>query len=285
MFTTGEFSRIARVPRRTLRHYREIGLFMPIQSDIENGYHYYSVSQLPQLHRILALRDLGLSLDQIQRALQEDISPAELRGMLQMKKADIEKLLLDELRRIRAIESRLELLDSGEPALDVVLKDVPGQPFYATTFECHSLEHGQEVIQLVTSALPEQVGKRSLGQMMTLAHSEDFTLDGVHVDIGFIVEGDLSLSETSIEGMTFSLRQLPAVNNVASVVLSEHPDAWHKGSEALGFWIEANQYNIVGFHREVWQQLPTIAQPPIVELQVPVRKQLEGGLGALLTSG
>ena len=45
MFTKGEFTRIVRVTRRTLRHYRDIGLFVPVESDADNGYHYYTGSQ------------------------------------------------------------------------------------------------------------------------------------------------------------------------------------------------------------------------------------------------
>ena len=41
---------------------------------------YYSAEQLPDLNRILALRDLGLSLDQIQRILRDKVSTEEIRG-------------------------------------------------------------------------------------------------------------------------------------------------------------------------------------------------------------
>ena len=67
MFRIGEFSRIARVSMRLLRYYDELGLLCPARIDPDNGYRYYSAAQLPQLNRILVLRDLGLSLEQIAR--------------------------------------------------------------------------------------------------------------------------------------------------------------------------------------------------------------------------
>jgi DNA-binding transcriptional MerR regulator len=47
MFSIGEFSRIARVTPRQLRHYEELGLFKPERIDPETGYRFYSALQLP----------------------------------------------------------------------------------------------------------------------------------------------------------------------------------------------------------------------------------------------
>ena len=55
------------------------------------GYRYYSAKQLPRLHRILALKELGLTLEQITRLVEEEVSAAEIRGMLTLKKAQVEQ--------------------------------------------------------------------------------------------------------------------------------------------------------------------------------------------------
>ena len=65
MFLTGEFSKISRVSKRLLHHYDEIGLLKPAHIDPSTGYRYYSANQLSRLNRILALKDLGLSLEQM----------------------------------------------------------------------------------------------------------------------------------------------------------------------------------------------------------------------------
>ena len=84
MYSTGEYARIAQVSKRLLRYYDEIGLFQPVKIDNESGHRYYSASQLPELNRILALKDLGLSLNQIQRFVRDNISPTEIQGMLSL---------------------------------------------------------------------------------------------------------------------------------------------------------------------------------------------------------
>jgi len=87
MFQIGEFSKIARVSPRQLRHYEALRLFAPKHIDPITGYRYYSARQLPRLNRIIVLKELGLSLDQVGRLLEKDISPGEIHGMLMMKKA------------------------------------------------------------------------------------------------------------------------------------------------------------------------------------------------------
>ncbi|MBE9472709.1 MAG: MerR family transcriptional regulator, partial [Chloroflexi bacterium] len=73
MFKIGDFSRISQVSVKTLRYYDEIGLLKPAHVDRFTGYRYYSVDQSPRLNRILALKDLGLSLEQIARLLDGEL--------------------------------------------------------------------------------------------------------------------------------------------------------------------------------------------------------------------
>ena len=74
MFRIGEFSQMAQVTIRTLRHYDELGLLKPVHIDRFTDYRYYTIEQLLQLNRILVLKDLGFSLEQIARSLKDDVS-------------------------------------------------------------------------------------------------------------------------------------------------------------------------------------------------------------------
>ena len=69
MFSIGEFARLGAVSVRALRHYDEIGLLPPAEVDPVTGYRSYSAKQLRQLNRIVALKDLGLTLGQIRKLL------------------------------------------------------------------------------------------------------------------------------------------------------------------------------------------------------------------------
>ena len=95
MLKIGDFSQLGQVSVRTLHHYDERGLLKPAEIDDFTGYRFYSVDQLPRLNRILALKDLGFSLDQIGRLVQDDVPAEQLRGMLTLKQAEIERQLRD----------------------------------------------------------------------------------------------------------------------------------------------------------------------------------------------
>ena len=62
MLKIGDFSKIARVSIRMLRHYDELGLLRPVKTDPDTGYRYYHESQLPIAGRINALKDMGFGL-------------------------------------------------------------------------------------------------------------------------------------------------------------------------------------------------------------------------------
>ena len=97
MLRIGEFSALSQVSIKTLRHYDEIGLLRPLHVDPHSGYRYYAASQMAQLNRILALKDLGLPLDQIAGVLEEGISAETLRGMLILRRIDQQNRVRDEM--------------------------------------------------------------------------------------------------------------------------------------------------------------------------------------------
>ena len=90
MFSIGEFARHGRVSVRMLRHYDAIGLIRPACVDAATGYRLYQASQLDELNRVIALKDLGFTLQQVQAILEEQVSAAELRGMLRLRRAEIQ---------------------------------------------------------------------------------------------------------------------------------------------------------------------------------------------------
>ena len=82
MIRIGDFSKLSRVSVKTLRFYDEMGLLKPVDVDRFTGYRYYEFDQLPRLYRILALKDLGFSLEEIGRLLEGEVSVEQKRGIL-----------------------------------------------------------------------------------------------------------------------------------------------------------------------------------------------------------
>jgi DNA-binding transcriptional MerR regulator len=126
MFSIGEFARLGGVSARTLRHYDEIGLLRPAVVDQDTGYRGYSAAQLGQLSRIIALKELGLSLTQVGRLIG-GITVGELRGMLVLRRAQLEHELDQRRSQLLGVEARLRSIarEDGMPADDIVAKVIP----------------------------------------------------------------------------------------------------------------------------------------------------------------
>ncbi|MFF7228932.1 MerR family transcriptional regulator [Streptomyces sioyaensis] len=124
MFTIGDFARYGRVSARMLRHYDALGLLRPARTDPDSGYRYYEAAQLARLNRIIALKDLGFSLQQVGAILAEEVSVPELRGMLRLRRAELEAALTAAGARLAQVEARLRTIESEGrmSADDVVVK-------------------------------------------------------------------------------------------------------------------------------------------------------------------
>ncbi|MEG1551671.1 MAG: MerR family DNA-binding transcriptional regulator, partial [Oscillospiraceae bacterium] len=63
-FTTGQFAKLHNINKRTLHYYDDIGLFSPAYKG-KNGYRYYTYQQSPTLEMLLTLRELNMSVNEI----------------------------------------------------------------------------------------------------------------------------------------------------------------------------------------------------------------------------
>jgi DNA-binding transcriptional MerR regulator len=131
MFTIGEFARLGDISVRMLRHYDEIGLLAPARVDPSTGYRAYTIGQLRDLNRIVALRGLGLSLSEVRRLL-DGITAVELRGMLLVRQAELERELEEGRMKLERVEARLRAIESeDEMPDDIVIKTAATQRLLA----------------------------------------------------------------------------------------------------------------------------------------------------------
>src|SRR5207237_9923297 len=93
------------------------------------GYRFYSLDQLPRLNRILALKDLGFSLEQIGRMLNENLPTEQIRGMLRLKQAELQQRGQEEQARQERVEARLRQIEQEGimTNYEVILKRVSPQ--------------------------------------------------------------------------------------------------------------------------------------------------------------
>lgn len=277
MFKIGEFSKIAQVSGRLLRYYDEIGLLKPQHVDKWTGYRYYTADQLPRLNRILALKELGLSLEQIQQLLDKDIGTDEIRGLYLERKAQLEQSLRDELVRLQQVQLRLNQLDSQEVGWmpDVIIKRVPAQPLLAYRDAKMTSERLFQLFEVLSQSLSARTAEKSrYGSLLTVLYSDIFTPEAeMDLEIGVLLNDNRVNPLKITAEVTLTPQELPAVEQMATIVhqgLDDHPIIYN----ALGRWLEQHRYHLVGPGREVLLENYYPAKPEkcIVEIQFPIER-------------
>lgn len=247
MLAIGDFSKLSQTTVRTLRYYDEVGLLKPLHVDRFTGYRYYSFDQLPRLNRILALKGLGFSLEQVAELLNEALPPDQIRGMLRLKQAELRQRVQEEQTRLVEVEARLNQIEQEQTmsAYDVLLKPVEPQTVAAIR---EVLPVGSDVGRLfydIESYLGEHKAPFA-GYPMSIWHDSEYR------ERDLDAEAAIPVGLSTIQDNRISLRQLPGFETVASVVHRGSYDTIMEAYSAVGKWIEANGYRIAGPGREVY---------------------------------
>lgn len=273
MFKIGDFSRIAHVSVKTLRHYAQEGLLEPVWVDRYSGYRYYTLDQLTQLNRVLALKDLGFTLDQIKHMINSGMTTDELRGMLRLKKIELKQHLIEEQQRLARIEKRLEQIESeGVTSGNVVLLKpiqaclIASAHTRAATIE--QAEDAREGLRQLIHAWCIEHHLRMVGPWFSLLKDSQFTETKVDFHLGVQVEG-VSHNKTKIGAGPVRLNRLAEIPLAACLLggtIGQVPQA-----ELLN-WIELNGYHTCGETRLLYlgETSETPLADRIIEIQVPV---------------
>lgn len=274
MFRIGEFSKICRVPVSALRYYADLGLLEPAHIDQFTAYRYYSLDQLPRLNRILALKDLGLALEQIAQILHEDLPAEQIRGMLRLKQAEIRQRLDEEQARLDRVEARLKQIEKeGKmPEHDVVLKQIEAQLTLSIREVIPTPDHVGHLLGESYTAMIAN-GLDGAAPPYTIYHDEEFKPADMDIEIAIPVAASVKTSVALNGGRTLALRQQPALSSAAGVIHRGSYDTLEASYSAIGRWIEENGYRIVGPPREVYLTAPDSPEGPITEIQYPVEKR------------
>jgi DNA-binding transcriptional MerR regulator len=271
MFRIGDFSLMGQVSIRTLRHYDAIGLLKPAYIDRFTDYRYYTLEQLPQLNRILALKDLGFSLDQIKHLLDDNLPASQIQGILQLKQAELEQQVQNEQARLHRVTARLKMIEQeGKVSpYEVILKSTRSQTIVSAraivptiaemvTLRCALL---RDVYAWLTHCSVNQCSPE-----FTLYHIAEYREQDIDIEMAVGID-PISLSATSTKTLTphtppaslttltapnnVTVRTLPAVQTMASVI---HRGSLHevgRAITALLTWINANGYLPDGALREI----------------------------------
>src|SRR5262249_42645106 len=118
---------------------------------------------------------------------------------------------------------------------------------------------------------PARIGSKALGHFALIFHSELWESENLDVQIGFLLNSDAEL-ELMLHGRLMQVRELPAVEMMATTMHIGIPESGHRGYAALGLWAEANNYHFASPSREVFIRLPQrIGDDELIaEIQIPV---------------
>jgi DNA-binding transcriptional MerR regulator len=256
VFSIGDFAALARVSVRMLRHYDTIGLLTPAGTDPVTGYRSYRADQLRRLNRVIALKDLGFTLEQVRTILDDKVGVEELHGMLRMRRAQLAAQLDADAARLTGVEARLRMIETeGQMSTeDVVLKQVAAARVAELAAVAASYE-GEDIGPVIQPLYPElmrrleMAGVRPTGAPIAYYVDEPAEApgDGQPVRVHAAVE---VAAQTGTDH-DFDVLDLPGIASAATIVHRGSMDEAMRSMQILARWIDDNGYRPVGYAREV----------------------------------
>jgi DNA-binding transcriptional MerR regulator/effector-binding domain-containing protein len=267
MITIGDFARLGRVSVRMLRHYDSIGLLVPVRTDPHTGYRYYDITQLPRLNRIVALKDLGLRLEQVRQIVDDQLTGSDLRAMFRLRQAEIESQIRHDQYRLAQVEARLRLIEIEEDmsAPAVVTKMVaPTQNvgLRALAASATSDDIGPiiqpmypQIIEALSAAGETPVGPSVAYYSPAPEQSED----ALWVHATFPV---LSTSVTGLETFEIPGGEVATLIHVGSMASIDST------YQTLNRWVSDQGFTLTGQGREIYLEMSEDESEWVTEVQV-----------------
>ena len=272
MIRIGDFSKLSRVSIKALRLYDELGLLSPIEVDRFTGYRYYEFDQLPRLYRILALKDLGFSLEEIGRLLEGEVSVEQMRGMLKLRQAEIRRQVQDAAARLERVDLWLKQIEQEDSMskYDVVIKKIEPAKVASVRGVVPTPPDQRSLWDELMGYLHQQ-NARMIGPPMAIYHDPEFKEQDWDIEVVMPVTESIPSEER------VKVYELPGAEKMACVVHTGPFATILEAYDALAKWIDQNGYQIVGPGRELNLRLPDKLgdqhDPNTVnEIQFPVEK-------------
>jgi DNA-binding transcriptional MerR regulator len=285
VFKIADFSRFTRVSVKMLRHYDELGLLRPARVDAESGYRYYTADQLPRLNRIIALKDLGFGLEQIGGMLDDQLPAEELRGMLRLRRAELELQIAAAHRQLAEVEERLRQIEqeAAPPRYDVVFRPVP--PQLVASLRAVASEDGPRIGQLFAELELHVAAQRAraAGTPLAIFHDQEYSEGGSDVEVAVPTLRPVAPGERVVA------RELPGAELVACAVYTGGYERTDEALQVILRAVAAAGYLVAGPWREVYLRFrpgnaEALGLPPVfvtdrpelyvTEVQVPVTPRL-----------
>lgn len=264
LYKIGMFANMNRVTIKTLRYYDEQKLLVPVYVDMENGYRYYAAGQMAQLHRIIALKNMGFSIDDIRKM----IDGAEEKAFLLEKKQRILKeiaALTDKLSQVEGYLAK-ESINLSAP---VLIKEIP-QVIVCT------MKRRIKSYDALFELMPQMGAQMELADCKCAQPAYCFTqyLEPEYKEEDILVEICEAVTEKKQDSGDIAFKVFPKVPMAACIFHQGSYNTLHKTYAMLLQYIEENGYEICGNIREsyidgVWNK--DTEDEWLTEIQIPVK--------------
>lgn len=240
MFSIGDFASHGRVSVRMLRHYDAIGLLRPAHVDQVTGYRSYEAGQLPRLNRIVALKELGFTLQQVRSILDDKVSVEELRGMWRLRQAELQSRIATDTARLAQVEARLRIIEreGAMPADDVQIKRIPGVRVAELTATAASFEP-ESISPVIGPLYDELYGRLHRTGLAPAGPAIAWYEDSPDGD-GVLVHATVPVDADPGDDHDFAIVDLPGIEQAATIVHRGSMDNVMPTIQTLAHWIDAN---------------------------------------------
>lgn len=248
----GEFARLTGLPVRTLRFYDAVDVLRAAEVDLRTGYRLYALHQLERARRVIALRRLGLRLDEVRLALTDELAE---RQMLTVARERLEQSIVRQSSQLVALRARLAEDELGRAGSAVGIRLEPAR-WVASVRD--RLSAASDVSELFLE-LRRGLDRPTCGREGVLWHR---------------CAGEGGLTAAAFVEVPRSMRargrvstfELPAVE-VATVRTVDDDDAAELGYLTLRDWMTREGHALQGPKRE----MPVPGQPGWLEISFPFR--------------
>ena len=266
----GEFSKLNQVSVKTLRHYEEVGLLIPYETDEWTGYRYYDVAQLKTMNDIIYLKKLGFSLEEIKDMFDDGITKPTAEMIESKMKSCLAKQKLLEWRH-NELDSLRRQLKKEKQMENITIKTLP-----AIIVASHRriINSYQELFELCPNIIGPEMERLGCvcaepGYCFTMDHNKEYT--ETDIDIEYCE----AVTEKKKDSELIKFKEVAAV---PTAVCFKHfgcyeklPESWAK----LYSYLEENGYKIIDSPRfcyidGIWNK--DNEEEWLTEIQVPVEK-------------
>lgn len=292
MFSIGEFARLGQVSVRMLRHYDSIGLLRPAAVDRLTGYRSYQAGQLARLNRIVALKDLGFTLDQVGSILDEKVGVGELQGMLRLRQAELQTRVAADTARLAQVQARISLIETegAMPSDDIQIKRIPAVRVAEMTGAAAGFEP-DAITPVIGPLFDELCCRLDAAGIVPVGPGIAYYQDGP--DGSVVVHAALPVSAAvpvttgppgkgaSVARQDFSVVDLPEIERAATIVHHGSMETVMTTIQTLAGWIDANGLRSAGYNRELYLAVGPDPAQWVTELQEPLRTAVPPASGPL----